>query len=170
MTMTEHTENHESGEVNPVGPVLVGIDFSQDSEAALLWANKLAVCFSAPLMILHVVHDPAEFPGFYRRKQENKRLPTMEAVAREMMEEFISRMIEKHAECENIRSIPPRFVTGLPAGRIIEIAKDEKATMIVIGSRGLTGLPHLLLGSTADRVVQLSRMPVTVVKHRESGV
>jgi nucleotide-binding universal stress UspA family protein len=48
--------------------------------------------------------------------------------------------------------------------RILEIAKKKKAYMIIIGSHGRTGLSHMLVGSKAERVVQLSPIPVTVVK------
>ncbi len=53
---------------------------------------------------------------------------------------------------------------GLPATRILEVAHALGAQLIVMGSRGRTGLSHLLLGSKAQRVVQLSRIPVTIVK------
>lgn len=81
------------------------------------------------------------------------------------MKEFMAKMIKDHPDCQQLPSAKTRFVSGLPAGRIIEIAQEEKAQMIIIGSRGLSGLPHLLLGSTADRVAQLSSLPVTIVKH-----
>jgi nucleotide-binding universal stress UspA family protein len=55
-------------------------------------------------------------------------------------------------------------VVGTPVTRILEIAKKKKARMIIIGSHGRTGLSHLLVGSKAERVVQLSPIPVTVVK------
>ena len=44
--------------------VLVAIDFSEDSKAALLWACDFAECSSVPLILLHVVHDLASNPGF----------------------------------------------------------------------------------------------------------
>ena len=56
------------------------------------------------------------------------------------------------------------LVRGLPTTRILEVAEKRKALMIVMGSRGRTGLKHLLLGSVAEHVVQLSPIPVTVAK------
>ncbi len=152
------------------GPILVGIDFSEDSEAALLWADLQASCMSAAIVVLHVVHDPAEAPGFYRHQQsDDNHLKTMEEIADGMMKEFMAKMIKDHPDYHNLPSARLRLVSGLPAGRIIEIAQEEHASIIVIGSRGLSGLPHLLLGSTADKVAQLSYLPVTIVKHHRAS-
>ena len=52
--------------------------------------------------------------------------------------------------------------------RILEVAEKLEAIMIVVGSQGRTGLPHLLLGSKAERVAQLSPIPVTIVKSRKA--
>ena len=56
---------------------------------------------------------------------------------------------------------------GYPAGVIEEEAVQTKADMIVMGSRGLSGLKHLLLGSIAERVVQKAPCPVLTVNHRD---
>ena len=53
---------------------------------------------------------------------------------------------------------------GDPAECILNVAKDEKADVIVMGSRGLSGLTELLLGSVSTKVVQLSKVPVLVCK------
>ncbi|HMB59408.1 MAG TPA: universal stress protein, partial [Xanthomonadales bacterium] len=66
-----------------------------------------------------------------------------------------------------LESAQTLLVAGLPPGRISEIAKSLDAKMIVIGSRGLTGLPHLMIGSVAERVVHLASQPVVVVKSRQ---
>ena len=58
----------------------------------------------------------------------------------------------------------PILVIGTPVTRILEIAKKKKASMIILSSHGRTGLSHLLVGSKAERVVQLSPIPVLVVK------
>jgi len=64
----------------------------------------------------------------------------------------------------SIKEALPLLVVGTPVTRILEIAKKKQASMIIIGSHGRTGLSHLLVGSKAERVVQLSPIPVTVVK------
>lgn len=144
-------------------PVVVAVDFSPDSEAALLWAARHAESVGAPLLILHVVHDPAASPGFYRKPEDDWLRPMVE-VAEDMMREFRDRMVGNNPDIGAIAAAETRLVPGLPAGRIVETATDVHACLLVVGSRGRTGLPHVLLGSVAERVVQTAPMPVTVVK------
>lgn len=148
--------------------ILVPIDFSEDSRAAVLWASQYARCVNAELVLLHVVHDPASSPGFYRQSEDSFFKP-MQTVAESMMEDFLQEMAEDHPELAFITSLRPRFVPGLPPTRIVEAAGLVKACLIVIGSRGLTGLPHRMVGSTSERVVELASMPVLVVKSEDHG-
>jgi nucleotide-binding universal stress UspA family protein len=66
---------------------------------------------------------------------------------------------------ESFKSLETRIVTGLPVTRILETAENIDARMIVMGSQGLTGLAHLLIGSKAEQVVRLAKIPVTIVKN-----
>ncbi len=144
-------------------PVLVAIDFSTDSEAALLWASNYISHIHAPLIILHVVHDPADTPGFYRRDKDDWTEP-LAAVASHMAKDFIKNMQKKHPELSCLHDSRIEFVSGLPPGRIVEFARKEQVQLIVIGSRGRSGLSHILLGSVAERVAQISDIPVVIVK------
>ncbi len=148
-------------------PILVAVDFSMDSRAALVWALNYAALVCAPVIALHVIHDPAEAPGFYNKPGHSALLP-LEEVAIEKMETFMSGISELHPELENILLIDRKFVAGLPPGRIIEVAALEKAQLIVLGTRGRTGLSSLLLGSVAEQVLQRSDIPVVVVKSDQS--
>ena len=145
--------------------LLVAVDFSLFSEKALLFASELAGKLKAKLLVLHVVHDPAEAPGFYAQKDKKKKfLQPMEEAAEEMMEVFINRMREAYPDHKPINNATTLLLTGTPENRIIEMAKKKKAGMIIIGSHGCTGLGCFLLGSKAERIVRLSPITVTVVK------
>jgi nucleotide-binding universal stress UspA family protein len=144
-------------------PILCAVDFSSDSHAALLWACRQAELTDAPLIILHVVHDPAASPGFYRQLPEGQLRP-MEEIAKEMMDEFLMQVRSENPELKGLASASVQMVSGLPPGRIVEVAESLGVSLIVIGSRGRTGLPHVLLGSVAERVVQMAHAPVTVIK------
>ena len=159
------TRTRRKGDEGGQGPILVAVDFSEDSREAVLWASHEAMHLGARLIILHVVHDPAASPGFYKRMDEDWLRP-MDEAAREMMDTFLAEMRASHPSLSVLLNVEIRFVTGLPAGRIVEVAKEEDATLIVIGSCGRTGLPHILLGSVAERVVQLAPMPTVVVKRQ----
>jgi nucleotide-binding universal stress UspA family protein len=145
--------------------LLVAVDFTPFSEEALLFASQLAEKLESRLLVLHVIHDPAEAPGFYAQKGKKKKfLQTMEEAAEEMMAEFLAKMRQAHPDQLPIKEAIPLLVVGTPVTRILEIAEKKQAFMIIVGSHGRTGLSHLLVGSKAERVVQLSPIPVTVVK------
>jgi len=149
------------------GPVLVPVDFSPYSAAALVWAAEICDCMGAPLIVLHVAHDPESAPGYYLRSKRKKHLRRIEEAAEEMMEEFLHEVARDNPDAAQLQELESMLVHGLPVTRILEVAKKIDARMIVMGSQGRTGLPHLLLGSKAERVAQLSPVPVTIVKDRQ---
>lgn len=145
------------------GPVLVAVDFTPDSRAALVWACGYADSVQVPVKVLHVVHDPEDAPGYYQR-EEGDQLRPMEDIAMEMMTSFLQQLRTKLPDSASLGQAEPILVVGIPESRILEVAERSGARIIVMGSRGRTGLPHLLLGSKAERVVQRSPIPVTIVK------
>ena len=144
--------------------ILVPIDFSNCSEAALLKACELSVCTKAPLVILHVVHDPAEMPGYYSKMAKKKQLVRMEDRAREMLDDFLTTVIKNHSDAKLLKKMESMLVIGIPVTRILQVAEKIDAAIIVMGSRGMTGLKHIMHGSVAEQVVRFSPIPVTVVK------
>ncbi len=150
------------------GPILVGIDFSQGSKEALAWAVDTAIAFNVPLIALHVVHDPAEAPGYYLRAD----MPASEEfdrIAQEMMEEFIAGARKQIPRLNDVCRVDTLVVVGLPVTRIIEVAEREGAHSIVMGAQGRTALADTLLGSKVERVTRLSPLPVTIVKSTSIG-
>ena len=146
------------------GPILVAADFSVNSKTAVMWAIDLAIALSAPLVLIHIVHDRAEGPGYYRHDKKDAMRP-MEDIAGQMMLDFVDSLDDQGLQYKSFENIETRIVTGLPVTRILETAENVGARMIVMGSQGLTGLAHLLIGSKAEQVVRLSRIPVTIVKN-----
>jgi universal stress protein A len=145
--------------------LLVAVDFSPYSKQALCFAGQLAEKLKAQLLVLHVIHDPAEAPGFYAQKGKKKKfLRSMEEAAEEMMEEFLEKMRQACPDLVPINTAKPLLVVGTPVTRIVEVAEKKQVSMIIMGSHGRTGLAYLLAGSKVQGVVQLSSVPVTVVK------
>lgn len=157
-----------SGKKEPgPGLILVAVDFAEDSKEALAWASQEADRRGAQLLILHVIHDPATAPGSYRDEDADMLRP-MADVAGEMMEAFMAEVRAANPASRALAGAETKLVAGLPSGRIVEVAEAFGAQLVVVGSRGLTGLPHILLGSVAERVAQLAPMPVVVVKRRQA--
>jgi nucleotide-binding universal stress UspA family protein len=147
-------------------PILVPVDFSSCSEAALLFAAHLAGSSQTPLLVLHVVHEPASEPGFYRRARRTETALTrpLEDVARDMLNDFIAELDAEGSAREALASASTRLVSGLPAQRIEEVALDEDAALIVMGSHGRNAFSLLAAGSVAAEVARRSQIPLTVVK------
>jgi nucleotide-binding universal stress UspA family protein len=145
-------------------PILVPVDFSAASEAALLKAFVLAECLKIRVVVLHVVHDPVDMPGYYSGMVKKKKFDRMQDAARAMLEAFIQAFRKKYGTKQRIKRTERVLVIGLPVTRILQVAEKIDASMVVMGSKGQTGLKHLMLGSVAERVVKLCPLPVMVVK------
>ncbi|MGB5442470.1 MAG: universal stress protein [Gammaproteobacteria bacterium] len=145
-------------------PILVPVDFSVHAETAMVFAAELAEKLESKLVILHVVHDPGNAPGYYSVKGRGKQLRRMEDVAAEMLAEFLEKMQKKHPGLTALGHATTMLVVGLPVNRIMEAAEKVHARMIVMASQGRTGLAHALLGSKAEQVVRLAPVPVMIVK------
>jgi nucleotide-binding universal stress UspA family protein len=147
-------------------PILVPIDFSPSSEAALLQAAELADALQAPVAILHVVHDLTSTPGYKELKGAKKQLRRMEDIAAEISQKYMQGIQKKYPELKSLHNAENLLVIGIPVTRILETAEKLNARMIVMGSQGRTGLSHVLLGSKAEQVVRLANVPVMIIKDR----
>ena len=154
---------------NDKQPILVPVDFSSNSVTALLKACELAECAKQPVLVLHVVHDPAEMPGYYARITKKKKLVRIEDLAQEAFDNFMHETLERHPKVKTLQQAQTLLVVGLPVTRILEVAKKTKASMVVMGSQGRTGMRHVLLGSKAEQVVRLWPVPVPIVKGPQTG-
>lgn len=143
--------------------VLVAVDFSEDSRAAIIWADRYAALTQEPLVLLHVVHDMAAAPGFYR-KAATEPLQPMQDVAEKMMEDFLRSLKTEHPDLKMVDAATRHLVPGLPASRIVEVAQLLDASILVIGGRGLTGHSSALIGTVARKVVKVSKKPVVVIR------
>ena len=145
-------------------PILVPVDFSDDSEAALLWAAQLATCTGHPLVVLHVAHDPPGSPGRYNVDVDESGVLPIPDVALNMLADFLTRMQTSHPDLQPLKDARPLVKGGLPRTRILELADRLDACHIVMGGQGRSSLSSLLMGSKSERVVRLATVPVTIVK------
>jgi len=149
-------------------PILVPVDFSSCSRAALMWASQFAGIVNAPLLILHVIHETGGHPGFYRKNGSGEMMRPIEDIARDMLDDFLKEVYPEAARQPgaDFRTL---LVSGLPSSRIVEIAAQEEAALIIMGTHGRVGLSRLATGSVAAEVMAHSTVPVTVVKVPRDG-
>jgi len=153
----------------PGGILLVPVDFSAHSAAALVKASKFAQLMSASLVVLHVVNDPAEMPGYYSGLIKKKQTALIPQLAAEAFAAFMTSIIEVHPSMDELTTASLMMVKGLPVTRILEVVETLEPRMVIIGSQGRTGLENIVIGSKASQIVRLCPVPVTVVKHTEQN-
>jgi universal stress protein A len=141
------------------------VDLSDRSEQVLSVAARFARCTNSSLLVLHVVHEAVGETEYPRRKNGHDPLVTLDKIAETMLEEMMDRVSRDHPDLELVAEVRTRIVYGVPSTRICEVARQESASMIIMGSHGRTGLAHLLLGSVAEQVLRRSPSLVTIVKH-----
>ena len=144
-------------------PILVAVDLSRESEAALAWACQYARKVDAPLEILHVVHDPADSPGTYKPNHGDK-LEPMADVAQRKLTEFIDRIRCDDADLRGLETAKLFCVPGLPGSTILQVARAHKAQHLVLGSRRREGLSRLFHTSIAGQIAGSAFLPVTFVR------
>jgi len=139
--------------------ILAAIDFSDSSDNAFQMALSMAKSFSARLLVLHVINEPVDLRGFYVPHISFEKLEEeIEEGAQKMMESFCRQNIHDFKDFECL------IIAGLPYEQIIAQAEEKSADLIVIGTHGRAGLDHVLFGSTAEKVVRKSKVPVLTVR------
>jgi nucleotide-binding universal stress UspA family protein len=138
--------------------ILVPVDFSQSSHAALETAADLAQHVGAEVHLLHVVPvlPPTTLPDFF---PESKFLEEARKEAERHFEvcktDLSARGIKVSFSIENGDDV---------AGNIAEVVERENADMVVISTHGLTGWHPLVFGSIAEKVMKLVHCPVLLLR------
>lgn len=138
--------------------ILVPVDFSPHSAAALDVAIELAKRFEAGIHLLHCypVNPGAISPyGIVVP-------PNLDAEVRDAASRKLGEWIEK----TRAQGVPVEEVltSMFPSEAISRTAEEIDADMIVMGTRGLTGIKHVVLGSVAERTIRTAPCPVLTVK------
>jgi universal stress protein A len=138
-------------------PLLVAVDFSELTDTVLERARSLAMGRGQQIDLLHVVGPPkmaargAAARAIYQQARHER-----EEAARLEVQQRLDRLPEPVRGKAVIR-------TGVPSQEIVDVA-SEGYDMILLATRGRTGLTHTLLGSVAETVVRHAPIPVLVVR------
>lgn len=139
--------------------ILFATDFSDNSLQALDYAKRLAVQFESKLLILHVVTDIEDarlHPAAWALHGE-----ILENVIADSTKEMMAKYIVDHLnDFDNFETM---VCHGKPFTEILNKSAEHSADLIVVGTHGLTGIAHVIFGSTAERVVRNAKVPVLVV-------
>ena len=146
--------------------LLVTTDLSAESECGLQAAAEMAARFGSRLTLLSVIDFDAVLPPGPLALPENKERRLRD----EMTGRVEKRLTElKDALLNDVKTVRLITIEGPSAAEAIcDYAKKESSDLIVMSTRGRTGLPRLLLGSVAERVVRNAPCPV-ITLHPEKG-
>ena len=140
--------------------ILVGLDGSDYSLKALEFALDLAKKYSSQLVLVHVV-----MRQIYAINPPEAGILAGTAIVRELEAEGKS-ILAKGVETVKAQGLPveARLRQGVPAEELLRAAADEKADLIVLGSRGLSQVKAFLLGSVSDKVSHHAKCPTLIVR------
>ena len=141
--------------------ILFCADFSENSQYAFTYALNVAKNYSSELVILHVA------PVIVHLDELSTYLPseTLEEL-KTLRRKDVDRQMETHylQKMGDFKNSQVIIKEGQPFLEIIRTAKNEGVDLIVMGTHGRTGLDHMLLGSTAEKVVRQSTCPVLTIR------
>lgn len=146
-----------SGKAKSLG-VLVGVDGSPASNAAVVWATRSAELRNIPLTLVHVVNTdvatwpPMPYPDTWALWQEDQ--------GRKVLTESV-KIAREAALSDRKLTIHSELVYATPVSTIVEMSKE--AQLLVVGSSGRGAVARLLLGSVSSSVVRHAGCPVAVI-------
>lgn len=138
--------------------ILCAVDFSDNTPRTADFARTLAKSLGARVVVLYAAPSMSQYVGFH--------------VPPNSIETFVSEIV-KGAEDAMTRFLEEEFAgievvgrvaAGYPVDEILKYAKDEKADLIVMGTHGRKGVDRIIFGSTAEKIIKSSPIPVLTVR------
>jgi nucleotide-binding universal stress UspA family protein len=147
-----------------VKKILLPLDGSDHAFKALDFASDLAEKYGAVLLVLYVV-TKHELPESVRRFAQVEHI---EGPPNWIYDEVVAKNVlveaQDRAQRKGVTSIETLICDGNPAKLIVEAARSKNADLIVMGTRGLSDIKGLFMGSVAHKVNQMASCTVVTVK------
>jgi nucleotide-binding universal stress UspA family protein len=141
--------------------ILLPTDLSEYADYALPYAVELCTAFAAKLHLVHVVDShwltpmsTADFPG--RVADQMRQIQSAAEVS----------MGDLKARVQGVE-VETAVLLGTPHVEVIRFARDKEVDLIVLATHGRTGISHALIGSVAEKIVEMAPCPVLSTKHPE---
>lgn len=138
--------------------ILMATDGSEHSEKTLDEAIKMAGSLGAEVTVITIMEDPPSLAYMVPSELMAKAKESHEKSSRDILAKAENKLRQKGIAATTL------LRSGHPADVICKVADEGKYDMIVIGSRGLSGITELLLGSVSNRVVHCAKTSVYIVK------
>jgi nucleotide-binding universal stress UspA family protein len=142
--------------------ILLPLDGSATAEQALPYAIAQAKQFGATLILLRVLEPFPHFRGMTVADIESIKQQTSEWT-QAYLDQLVAAIGEKSV------SVQAAIVEGRPNVSILQFAETHQVDLIVVCSRGRSGVSRWLMGSVADRVVRGAAVPVLLVRTQKGA-
>lgn len=143
--------------------ILVPVDFSDYSIAALKYAAEFAAVFGSELIVPYIL-EPMIYPPDLTVGQIP--LPPYEIEVTQKAKEELEKLISPY---RNNLKISYEVRAGKPYLEIVELAREHNCDLIIISSHGRTGMEHLLFGGTSEKVIRKASCPVLTLRNPLKG-
>lgn len=139
--------------------ILIPVDFSTSGEGALKSGAYLANKYRADIFLLHTLENINAYPREWFSAPGKVQI---EKVVDEKLSDYAEDITKKYGIY-----VQKIITSGRPAFKIIEAVKEHDINLIVMGAHGVSGFEEVFIGSTANKVVNISPCPVLTI--REGG-
>lgn len=137
--------------------ILIAMDESDDALRAAQAVAHAIHPENSQIVLLHVLEPPAAFE------------PDQSLWKREEQAKIFLKNASAHLQRAHFKSIETQLVEGEPKDKIVEVARQRNADLIVLGSQGRTGLAGILLGSVAESVAHHADCSILIVRQPGAG-
>jgi len=154
-----------------INTILYASDISEGSRPAFRMAVKQAIKNDAQIVFLHAIEPVSEFIEDYLPENANlKHTDQLMTSYKARIEERIQRFLDSELDAGCELRMPPivKALVGKPEKVILRASQKLKVSMIVMGDRESSTMSRLFLGSTAQKVIHHSEIPVLIVPLRKS--
>lgn len=143
--------------------ILYATDFSDNAKNAFQYALNLSQAFGSNITAIHVQEKGNPYHAYLPNSVQEHFLKTMTQDYELFLKEAQS--LRQSASAAGMPNLDVHYELkeGSPVKEIIETAEEQKSNLIVMGSKGITNLKKLFLGSNTIRVIKRSEVPVLVV-------
>ncbi len=141
--------------MNAITTIIVPVDLEEHTEKIVEYAAYMAEKLSAEFTIVHVV-EPFRAIGDLELGTATVQEYNQSRIKHS--EEFLQKLVEEYPSCKKAVVISGEIVE-----EILDYAKNQEASLIIIGTHGTKGIEKLLLGSVAERVLKRAHCPTLIM-------
>ena len=152
--------------MSPIKKIMVAVDFSEYSANSMKYAGRLAEDLGAELIFVNVINqrdiDMVKHVTMYTDKiSVQDYVDGLKADRTEKMQSLLTET--------NCSRVPHRFIIkkGVPFAELVETAKEEKADMVVMGTKGRGNIAGILFGSQAEKMFRHCPVPLLSIREKE---